>query len=99
MQRSRFALLPRSQSLTDNKIPYIIMNNIYDTCNHVPRKNEIIFDKLTAVRIINKFSTFNPYPTAFPYGNGMVLHFYQQQETSTTKIVHKVINKRLKAYV
>ena len=19
----------------------------------------------------------NPYPTAFPYGNGMVLHFYQ----------------------
>ena len=25
----------------------------------------------------------NPYPTAFPYGNGMVLHFYQQQESST----------------
>ena len=24
---------------------------------------------------------FNPYPTAFPYGNGMVLHFYQQQES------------------
>ena len=42
---------------------------------------------------------FNPYPTAFPYGNGMVLHFYQQQESSTTKTVHKVINKRLKAYV
>ena len=21
--------------------------------------------------------TINPYPTAFPYGNGMVLHFYQ----------------------
>ena len=38
---------------------------------------------------------FNPYPTAFPYGNGMVLHFYQQQESSTTKTVHKVINKRL----
>ena len=33
-----------------------------------------------------------PYPTAFPYGNGMVLHFYQQQESSTTKTVHKVIN-------
>ena len=30
----------------------------------------------------------NPYPTAFPYGNGMVLHFYQQQESSTTKTVH-----------
>jgi len=37
-----------------------------------------------------------PYPTAFPYGNGMVLHFYQQQESSTTKTV---INKRLKTYV
>ena len=41
----------------------------------------------------------NPYPTAFPYGNGMVLHFYQQQDSSTTKTVHKVINKGLKAYV
>ena len=41
----------------------------------------------------------NPYPTAFPYGNVMVLHFYQQQESSTTKTVHKVINKRLKTYV
>ena len=44
-------------------------------------------------------SLYNPYPTAFPYGNGMVLHFYQQQESSTTKTVHKVINKGLKAYV
>ena len=42
---------------------------------------------------------FNPYPTAFPYRNGMVLHFYQQQESSTTKTVHKVINNGLKAYV
>jgi len=41
----------------------------------------------------------NPYPTAFPYGNGMFLHFYQQQESSTTKIVHRVINKGLKTYV
>ena len=40
-----------------------------------------------------------PYPTAFPYGNVMVLHFYKQQESSTTKTVHKVINKGLKAYV
>jgi len=39
-----------------------------------------------------------PYPAAFPYGNGMVLHFYQQQESSTTKIVHTVINKGLKTY-
>ena len=44
-------------------------------------------------------SVFNHYPTAFPYGNGMVLHFYQQQESSTTKTVHKVINKGLKTYV
>ena len=44
-------------------------------------------------------ATYNPYPTAFPYGNGMVLHFYQQQESSTTKTVHKVINKGLKTYV
>ena len=42
---------------------------------------------------------FIPYPMAFPYGNGMVLHFYQQQESSTTKTVHRVINKRLKTYV
>ena len=41
----------------------------------------------------------NPYPTAFPYGNGIDLHFYQQQESSTTKTVHKVINKTLKTYV
>ena len=45
------------------------------------------------------FLLVKPYPTAFPYGNGMVLHFYQQQESSTTKTVHKVINKGLKTYV
>ena len=44
-------------------------------------------------------SAINPYPTAFPYRNGMVLHFYQQQESSTTKTVHKVINRGLKTYV
>ena len=42
---------------------------------------------------------YNPYPTAFPYGNGMVLHFHQQQESNTTKTVHRVINKGLKTYV
>ena len=45
------------------------------------------------------YSMINPYPTAFPYGNGMVLNFYQQQESSTTKTVHKIINKGLKTYV
>ena len=48
---------------------------------------------------VKVFENINPYPTAFPYGNGMVLHFYQQQESSTTKTVHKVINKGLKTYV
>ena len=46
-----------------------------------------------------ELSPLNPYPTAFPYGNGMVLHFYQQKESSTTKTVHRVINKGLKTYV
>ena len=49
--------------------------------------------------LLSLLSEFNPYPTAFPYGNDMVLHFYQQQESSTTKTVHKVINKGLKTYV
>ena len=53
----------------------------------------------TATKSIYRDSTFNPYPTAFPYGNGMVLHFYHQQESSTTKTVHEVINKGLKTYV
>ena len=51
------------------------------------------------INAYNKTTQINPYPTAFPYGNGMVLHFYQQQESSTTKTVHKVINKGLKTYV
>ena len=55
---------------------------------------------LDNVTFNNSHTTWiNPYPTAFPYGNGIVLHFYQQQESSTTKTVHKVINTGLKAYV
>ena len=42
---------------------------------------------------VETMELINPYPTAFPYGNGMVLHFYQQQERSTTKTVHKVIKQ------
>ena len=52
-----------------------------------------------AKEVKKTWAEINPYPTAFPYGNGMVLHFYQQQESSTTKTVHKVINKGLKTYV
>jgi len=37
---------------------------------------------------VTECQRINPYPTAFLYGNGMVLHFYQQQESSTTKTVH-----------
>ena len=47
-------------------------------------------------RVSHFLNHVNPYPTAFPYGNGMVLHFYQQQESSTTKTVHRVINRDLK---
>ena len=57
----------------------------------------IIFDQTKTNEDI--IHIINPYPTAFPYGNGMLLHFYQQQESSTTKTVHKVINKGLKTYV
>ena len=41
------------------------------------------------------------YPLSYsvPVRERMVLHFYQQQESSTTKTVHKVINRGLKAYV
>ena len=65
----------------------------YATQHHISEDQNILWIAS------NKASCINPYPTAFPYGNGMVLHFYQQQESSTTKTVHKVINKGLKAYV
>ena len=58
-----------------------------------------INNKQLSILFVKKYDYINPYPTAFPYGNGMVLHFYQQQESSTTKTVHKVINKGLKTYV
>ena len=54
---------------------------------------------ITVVTKSEPNTVINPYPTAFPYGNGMVLHFYQQQDSSTTKTVHKVISKGLKTYV
>ena len=56
-------------------------------------------DNVTNDELFSLAVYINPYPTAFPYGNGMVLHFYQQQESSMTKTVHKVINRGLKAYV
>ena len=64
-----------------------------------PTRIDNIFVNSIKQNSINVYPWINPYPTAFPYGNGMVLHFYQQQESSTTKTVHKVINKGLKAYI
>ena len=62
-------------------------------------KHHIVFWLPRYLQINSMPCIFNPYPMAFPYGNDMVLHFYQQQESSTTKTVHKVINKGLKMYV
>ena len=69
---------------------------ILRTSSRMRRKCWKDFYKRATRKVSN---TFIPYPTAFPYGNGMVLQFYQQQDSSTTKTVHKVINKGLKAYV
>ena len=63
-----------------------------------PMLHTCIYNNYISIIVATDY-LINPYPTAFPYGNGMVLHFYQQQESSTTKTVHKVINKGLKAYV
>ena len=65
----------------------------------VPKCESRNLKRQLEIRGIEGKMIFNPYPTAFPYGNGMVLHFYQQQESSTNKTVHRVINKGLKAYV
>ena len=64
-------------------------------CNHHHQGAQY----LNLLKLHLLIQSINPYPTAFPYGNGMVLRFYQQQESSTTKTVHRVINKGLKAYV
>ena len=64
-----------------------------------PRAKYFDSSKILRTAFLSLIENINPYPTAFPYGNGMVLHFYQQQESSTTKTVHKVINRGLKAYV
>ena len=90
----------------DKEIPKILAFDIHKWVYEHLRMNEnenttIQTDglKKTGVYKICTDTCINPYPTAFPYGNGMVLHFYQQQESSTTKTVHKVINKGLKTYV
>jgi len=51
---------------------------------------QLVSSRFVLSQVATKFFSFffNPYPTALPYGNSMVLHFYQQQESSTTKTVH-----------
>ena len=89
-------------------IRYVNWISICSTLRQTDRQTDITSwqvarlqgQKVAIAKMINvHLPTLIPYPTAFPYGNGMVLHFYQQQESSTTKTVHKVINKGLKAYV
>ena len=75
---------------SENLVNVLIQENTYYSCFSV---------FFYPVSLAFQCSYINPYLTAFPYGNGMVLHFYQQQESSMTKTVHKVINKGLKAYV
>ena len=76
------------------------LGDVFRSGNCVKLHYEVVsYHKNDKDELNSKIVMLNPYPTAFPYGNGMVLHFYQQQESSTTKTVHKVINKGLKAYV
>ena len=81
-----------------NIIFIVIVTNI---TNNITSSSSSSGSSSSGTNVFYKYgvSDVNPYPTAFPYGNGMVLHFYQQQESSTTKTIHKVINKGLKAYV
>ena len=75
------------------------MNDELDCSLILVHQNIGLSSKIYELNSLLTLYNINPYPTAFPYGNGMVLHFYQQQESSTAKTVHKVINKGLKTYV
>ena len=85
----------------DNLLSIYNLVNTVNFLTRIAEKTTTIIDNIfiDAQRTFNIAPHINPYPTAFPYGNGTVLHFYQQQESSTTKTVHKVIKKGLKAYV
>ena len=80
-----------------NCTAYLLVIKI-SLCHSIHKKQKS-FETTTQATRNEKNVGINPYPTAFPYGNGMVLHFYQQQDSSTTKTVHKIINKGLKTYV
>ena len=78
--------------MSRNTLQYKITENENNVIQAASTRNAYTLSLI----LIFKTQYINPYPTAFPHGNGMVLHFYQQQESSTTKTVHKVINKDLK---
>ena len=78
---------------------FICERSFSNSCHNSRSLNLLFILTKYIILALYEVCTFNPYPTAFPYGNGMVLHFYQQQESSTTKTVHKVINKGFKTYV
>ena len=82
-------------STTNNLHAYLTYNSMEQGHSWEANSSSV----LQEISRILWYPKFNPYPTAFPYGNGMVLHFYQQQESSKTKTVHRVINKGLKTYV
>ena len=95
-------MLLRTRNISDKS--YTEYQNTHFTLNIFFPENRAVEEtlwgkKYGSARHAANDNIINPYPTAFPYGNGMVLHFYQQQESSTTKTVHKVINKGLKTYV
>jgi hypothetical protein len=83
------------KSICHSTSRFIIKSNS-TFCSH---REFVYFIWISDQTTIISLYSINPYPTAFPYGNGMVLHFYQQQESSTTKTVYKVIKKGLKTYV
>ena len=104
-------VVPKSHQKRDHHWKYDLAQRAYEEGYRTGRNAVRVFkieDKNTCRKytestdvayLTHPINQLNPYPTAFPYGNGMVLHFYQQQESSTTKTVHKVINKGLKTYV
>ena len=44
-------------------------------CQNVKRQRSRYID-CKCMQLVSYHCLINPYPTAFPYGNGMVLHFY-----------------------
>ena len=92
---NQVANVQRQRGKARDVTPSPMMPSVSTEC--VCRISHLRFVMCPRLRLV--ICWFNPYPTAFPYGNGMVQHFYQQQESSTTKTVHKVINKGLKTYI